>query len=101
MGSVTVRIVPNKDIVRVGENIDLRCDVSGDSDPTIRWTKVNGDFEDNVIPYDSVLKITDVRYENGGVSWTMFNYSLNNKWAVNEYYKIYVGLSYSCSCTDA
>lgn len=66
--SVVVRIVPNKDIVRVGENLDLRCDVMGDPDPSIRWSKVNGDFEPNVIPYDSVLKITDVTYDNGGVS---------------------------------
>lgn len=64
---MNVRIVPNKEIVRVGENLDLRCDVSGDSDPIISWSKVRGDFEENVIAYDSVLKITDVRYENGGV----------------------------------
>lgn len=83
--SVIVRIVPNKDIVRVGENLDLRCDVMGDPDPNIRWSKLNGDFEPNVLPYDSVLKITDVTYDNGGVSaFTFTHFEVNLSYILHE-----------------
>jgi len=47
--------------------VDLICDVSGDPNPIIRWTKVGSEFEDNVEPRGNVLKVSGVRSENGGV----------------------------------
>lgn len=64
--NVHVRILPSQELLRVGDNVELKCDVEGDSQPQVRWSKLhNGEFQDNVQIFGSLLKIRDVRNENG------------------------------------
>jgi hypothetical protein len=65
---IAVKIVPSKDLLRVGDNLELRCEILGDAQAQVRWSKMqNGEFQDNVGIYGNILKIRDVRNENGGV----------------------------------
>ncbi|XP_035706486.1 basement membrane-specific heparan sulfate proteoglycan core protein isoform X3 [Folsomia candida] len=66
--NVHVRIIPSQELIRIGDNVELNCDVEGDPQPQIRWNKMhNGEFQDNVQILGSRVKIRDVRNENGGV----------------------------------
>ena len=65
--NVSVRVSANKDLLRVGEDVEIRCDVMGDSNPYIRWSKVSGDMERNVQPYGNILRVNNIMPENGGV----------------------------------
>jgi hypothetical protein len=52
----------------VGDDLELKCEVEGDPHSQIRWNKMhNGDFQDNVQIFGNVLKIRDIRDDNGGV----------------------------------
>lgn len=64
---VRVEISANKNLVAVGEDVEVRCDVSGDRNPMIRWTKVHGGLADNVQTFGNLLRVTDIQPANGGV----------------------------------
>ncbi len=64
---VSVRVSANKDLLRVGEDVEVRCDVMGDANPYIQWSKVSGDMERNVQTYGNILRVNSVVPENGGV----------------------------------
>lgn len=70
--NVHVRIIPSQELIRIGDNVELNCDVEGDPQPQIRWNKMhNGEFQDNVQILGSRVKIRDVRNENG--NWSNIN----------------------------
>lgn len=56
----------NKDIVRVGDDLELRCDVAGEIDPFVRWHKVGGMIEPNVDIEENILRMRSVVPDNGG-----------------------------------
>ncbi len=71
--NIQVRILPSQELLRVGDNVELRCDVEGGDDtahrqPQVRWEFRNGEFEDNVQMFGNLLKIRDVRNENGNLT---------------------------------
>jgi len=64
---VTVRVTANKDLVHVGEDVEVRCDVAGDASPFIRWHKVGGSMGTNVKIRENTLRVSSVMPDNGGM----------------------------------
>ncbi|XP_076325413.1 terribly reduced optic lobes isoform X10 [Tachypleus tridentatus] len=67
--TLEVKIRPNKEIVHMGDSLDLDCQVSGDPSAITQWSKLeeDGPLPDNIYVYGSILTINGVRAENGGV----------------------------------
>lgn len=67
--SVSVRIRANKEVVHMGDSLDLHCVVTGDGAASVKWTKLPDDdrFSENVRVRGAVLQVNGVRAENGGV----------------------------------
>ncbi|KFM78257.1 Basement membrane-specific heparan sulfate proteoglycan core protein, partial [Stegodyphus mimosarum] len=67
--TLEVKIEANKEIVNMGDTLDLRCKVTGDATAYISWEKVaqDGVMPDNVRIRGPVLVINGVMPENGGV----------------------------------
>ncbi|XP_054720927.1 basement membrane-specific heparan sulfate proteoglycan core protein-like [Uloborus diversus] len=67
--TLEVKIEANKEIVRMGDTLDLRCKVTGDQNARISWHKVaqDGPLPDNVRIREPLLVINGVMPENGGV----------------------------------
>ncbi|CAG7838540.1 unnamed protein product [Allacma fusca] len=66
--TIAVRITPNRDLYRVGEDVEVRCDVTGDVLPIqVRWSKVRGGLPRNVQALGNILRVNNVEPENGGV----------------------------------
>ncbi|XP_049843588.1 basement membrane-specific heparan sulfate proteoglycan core protein isoform X30 [Schistocerca gregaria] len=72
VSSLSLHIDASSQQVRAGDNVDLRCRVSG-ADGSVpvnfRWTKEDRDrqLDGNVQTASELLRITNVRPENGGV----------------------------------
>ena len=69
METIGVRITPNRDLYRVGEDVEVRCDVSGDvrGRAEVQWVKVDGPLAANVRTIGNILRVSNVEPENGGV----------------------------------
>ncbi|XP_075744883.1 terribly reduced optic lobes isoform X24 [Rhipicephalus microplus] len=67
--SISVRIRANKEVVHMGDSLDLHCVVTGDGATSVKWTKLAADdhFAENVRVRGAVLSVNGVRPENGGV----------------------------------
>ncbi|XP_065291470.1 basement membrane-specific heparan sulfate proteoglycan core protein isoform X25 [Dermacentor albipictus] len=67
--SVSVRIRANKEVVHMGDSLDLHCVVTGDGAASVKWTKLAADdrFAENVRVHGAFLSVNGVRPENGGV----------------------------------
>ncbi|XP_077509129.1 basement membrane-specific heparan sulfate proteoglycan core protein-like isoform X11 [Amblyomma americanum] len=67
--SISVRIRANKEVVHMGDSLDLHCVVTGDGAASVKWTKLEAEdrFADNVRVRGAVLQVNGVRAENGGV----------------------------------
>ena len=67
--TIGVRITPNRDLYRVGEDVEVRCDVSGDvrGRAEVEWVKVDEPMATNVRTIGNILRVNDVQPENGGV----------------------------------
>ncbi|KAK7791103.1 hypothetical protein R5R35_012915 [Gryllus longicercus] len=66
--NLVLRIDPSHEIIRPGDHLDLRCVARGDAaDVTYQWSRVGGRLADNVLAFDDLLRIQDVKSENGGV----------------------------------
>ncbi|XP_037501870.1 basement membrane-specific heparan sulfate proteoglycan core protein, partial [Rhipicephalus sanguineus] len=67
--SISVRIRANKEVVHMGDSLDLHCVVTGDGAASVKWTKLAADdhFAENVRVRGAVLSVNGVRPENGGV----------------------------------
>nr|XP_042896680.1 basement membrane-specific heparan sulfate proteoglycan core protein [Parasteatoda tepidariorum] len=67
--TLEVKIEANKDIVNMGDTLDLRCKVTGDTSARISWYKVaqEGPLPENVRIRGPILVINGVMPENGGV----------------------------------
>ncbi|KAG8188529.1 hypothetical protein JTE90_004764 [Oedothorax gibbosus] len=67
--TLEVKIESNKEIVNIGDSLDLRCKVTGDASARISWYKVSqdGPLPDNVRIRGPILIINGVKPENGGV----------------------------------
>ncbi|XP_034241184.1 basement membrane-specific heparan sulfate proteoglycan core protein-like isoform X2 [Thrips palmi] len=64
---VELQIHASKDLIRSGDDIDVRCGVVGDSSASVSWTKVGSQLANNVRVVGDSLRITDVRPSNGGI----------------------------------
>ncbi|XP_075540322.1 terribly reduced optic lobes isoform X26 [Dermacentor variabilis] len=67
--SISVRIRANKEVVHMGDSLDLHCVVTGDGAASVKWTKLAADdrFAENVRVHGAFLSVNGVRPENGGV----------------------------------
>ncbi|CAL1298848.1 unnamed protein product [Larinioides sclopetarius] len=67
--TLEVKIESNKEVVNMGDTLDLRCKVTGDASARISWYKVaqEGPLPENVRIRGPILVINGVRPENGGV----------------------------------
>lgn len=67
--TLEVKIESNKEIVNIGDTLDLRCKVTGDASARISWHKVaqDGPLPENVRVRGPILVINGVKPENGGV----------------------------------
>ncbi|GFS51261.1 basement membrane-specific heparan sulfate proteoglycan core protein [Trichonephila inaurata madagascariensis] len=67
--TLEVKIESNKEIVNMGDTLDLRCKVTGDASARISWYKVaqDGPLPENVRIRGPILVINGVKPENGGV----------------------------------
>lgn len=67
--TLEVKIEANKEVVNMGDTLDLRCKVTGDASARVSWHKVaqDGPLPENVRIRGPVLVINGVMPENGGV----------------------------------
>ncbi|KAL1421369.1 hypothetical protein MTO96_000452 [Rhipicephalus appendiculatus] len=67
--SISVRIRANKEVVHMGDSLELHCVVTGDGAASVKWTKLAADdhFAENVRVRGAALSVNGVRPENGGV----------------------------------
>ena len=54
--SLAVRIVANREVVRRGDNLEVRCDVTGDPNALVTWRRVGGTLSRNVQVLGNVLR---------------------------------------------
>ncbi len=64
-----MKVVPSKDMIYLGDQLTLQCQVSGDPSARIEWSRLSqdGPFPDNVVVRANTLVVNGVRPENGGV----------------------------------
>uniref|UniRef100_T1IKD2 Basement membrane-specific heparan sulfate proteoglycan core protein n=1 Tax=Strigamia maritima TaxID=126957 RepID=T1IKD2_STRMM len=67
LSTLSVRINPSLDVVRLGDTLDVSCEVSGDPAASIWWTRVGGSLPQNSQTAGNLLRISNVQAENGGV----------------------------------
>lgn len=85
--TLAVRLIPNHDSVRRGDDLEVRCDVTGDPSALVSWRRIGGALSRNaqvlgnllrytpfsfsinsaILFFSSVHRVTDVKPENGGV----------------------------------
>lgn len=54
--SVSVRLHPNREVVRRGDNLEVRCDVTGDSSALVSWRRVGGQLSRNAQVLGNLLR---------------------------------------------
>lgn len=54
--SVSVRLVPNREKVRRGDNLEVRCDVTGDPSALVSWRRVGGSLSRNTQVLGNLLR---------------------------------------------
>ncbi|CAG0883138.1 unnamed protein product [Darwinula stevensoni] len=67
ISNIAVRLEPNQDVVRLGDNLVVECQVSGDPSAIVTWNKVESPLESNIEAFGSTLKVKNVKSENGGL----------------------------------
>ncbi|XP_042860326.1 basement membrane-specific heparan sulfate proteoglycan core protein-like isoform X47 [Penaeus japonicus] len=65
--SLDIRIIPSRRNVRIGDNIDLMCEVSGEAPASITWRRVNSRLPLNAQSRENVLRLIDVQANYGGI----------------------------------
>ncbi|XP_052124491.1 basement membrane-specific heparan sulfate proteoglycan core protein isoform X6 [Frankliniella occidentalis] len=63
---IELQIYPNKDLIRNGDNVEIRCGVLGGSAVPVTWTKIGSQLANNVRVINDTLSITSVRPSNEG-----------------------------------
>lgn len=54
--SISVRLHPNKETVRRGDNLEVRCDVTGDPSALVSWRRVGGSLSRNTQVLGNLLR---------------------------------------------
>lgn len=54
--NISLNIESNLDIIHRGDNVELRCHISGNADLPISWQRIGGTFDSNVIMTGSLLR---------------------------------------------
>ena len=54
--SVSVRLHPNRESVRRGDNLEVRCDVTGDPSALVSWRRVGGQLSRNAQVLGNLLR---------------------------------------------
>ncbi|XP_046437149.1 basement membrane-specific heparan sulfate proteoglycan core protein-like isoform X37 [Daphnia pulex] len=65
--TLAVSLTPNKETVRRGDNLEVRCEVTGDPSALVSWRRIGGSLSRNTQVLGNLLRVTDVKPENGGV----------------------------------
>lgn len=67
--TLEVKVIPSKDRVYLGDELQLQCQVSGDPSARVEWKSLsqNGPFPDNVVVRGNILVVNGVNSENGGI----------------------------------
>ncbi|XP_075211994.1 terribly reduced optic lobes isoform X4 [Lycorma delicatula] len=65
--NITLRIEPSQDVVRVGDNVQLRCLSYGYTPAQVYWSKLGDISSSNVEVLDDIVRISGVDLNNGGL----------------------------------
>nr|XP_018910612.1 PREDICTED: basement membrane-specific heparan sulfate proteoglycan core protein isoform X4 [Bemisia tabaci] len=65
--NISLNIESNLDIIHRGDNVELRCHISGNADLPISWQRIGGTFDSNVIMTGSLLRLNNVQPDNAGI----------------------------------
>lgn len=62
-----IRIIPSRPNVRIGDDIDLTCEVSGQAPASVTWRRMNSGLPLNAQPRENVLRLINVQANYGGI----------------------------------
>ncbi|KAK7083866.1 Basement membrane-specific heparan sulfate proteoglycan core protein, partial [Halocaridina rubra] len=65
--AIDIRIESSRRVVRIGDDVELRCIVGGDPAVAVSWSRVNNALPSNARTIGSELEIQNVQADNGGV----------------------------------
>lgn len=54
--SLAVQVTPNRESVRRGDNLEVRCDASGDPSALVSWRRIGGSLSRNAQVLGNLLK---------------------------------------------
>ena len=54
--TLAVRLTPNHETIRRGDNLEVRCDVSGDPSALVSWRRVGGSLSRNAQVLGNLLR---------------------------------------------
>ena len=63
----TALVSPANQTVEEGASVQLSCQVTGDPDPSIHWTKVGDKLTDNHVIFEGLLQIQEATKEDEGM----------------------------------
>ncbi|XP_060518138.1 basement membrane-specific heparan sulfate proteoglycan core protein isoform X3 [Cylas formicarius] len=79
----SARVSQDRITLRQGDSVEIKCDASGSPPPTVKWTKVQGDFGANLEQIGSTLHIRNAKIEDRGVYICVVTNSLGIEQAVS------------------
>nr|XP_045613717.1 basement membrane-specific heparan sulfate proteoglycan core protein-like isoform X12 [Procambarus clarkii] len=65
--AVDIRIRPSRSNVRIGDDIELTCEVGGDPAAAVSWSRVSSDLPYNAQRRGNLLRLVNVQSDNGGI----------------------------------
>ncbi|XP_069938272.1 basement membrane-specific heparan sulfate proteoglycan core protein isoform X44 [Cherax quadricarinatus] len=65
--TVDIRIRPSRSNVRISEDVELVCEVSGEPAAAVSWSRRNSGLPSNAETQGNVLRLVNVQSDNGGV----------------------------------
>lgn len=63
----TLRVEPEQQVISQGASIEIKCTVSGEPKPSVKWTKVGDEFGPNIQQIGDVLHIRNAQVRDRGV----------------------------------
>ena len=54
--SLNVRVLANREVVHRGDNLEVRCEVSGDPSALITWRRIGGPLSRNIQVLSNLLR---------------------------------------------
>ncbi|XP_046397627.1 basement membrane-specific heparan sulfate proteoglycan core protein-like isoform X3 [Ischnura elegans] len=67
LNDIALHIDTSQEIIRIGDTVDIRCDVSGDPNAVVSWSKAGEEFASNIQTRANLLRVNNVNPRNGGV----------------------------------